>query len=34
MLEDFLNNLMIKKIQEYGKKENFKKVLDIWGEKW
>jgi len=32
MLEDFLNNLMIKKIQEYGKKENFKKVLDIGGK--
>lgn len=32
MLEDFLNNLMIKKIQEYGKRETFEKVLDIGGK--
>lgn len=32
MLEEFLNNLMIKKIQKYGKKEKFQKVLDIGGK--
>jgi len=32
MLEEFLNNLMIDKIQEYGKKKKFKNVIDIGGK--
>ncbi len=32
MLEEFLNNLMIDKIQEYGKKKKFQKVIDIGGK--
>ncbi len=32
MLEQFLNNLMIKKIQEYGKKKKYQKVLDVGGK--
>ncbi|MFX0057891.1 MAG: class I SAM-dependent methyltransferase [Candidatus Hodarchaeota archaeon] len=32
MLEEFLNELMNKKIQEFGKKETFEKVLDIGGK--
>lgn len=32
MLEDLLNNLMVKRIQEYGKRETFEKVLDIGGK--
>ncbi len=32
MLEELLNNLMNKKIQEYGKKERFEKVIDIGGK--
>ena len=32
MLEEFLNNLMIEKIREYGKKKKFKDVIDIGGK--
>ena len=32
MLEKFLNDSMIKKIQEFGKKEKFHKVLDVGGK--
>ena len=32
MLEEFLNNLMIDKIREYGKKKKFQEVIDIGGK--
>ncbi len=32
MLEEFLNNIMVKRIQEYGGKEKFEKILDIGGK--
>jgi 2-polyprenyl-3-methyl-5-hydroxy-6-metoxy-1,4-benzoquinol methylase len=32
MLEEFLNNIMIKRIQEYGGKEKFEKIFDIGGK--
>ena len=32
MLEEYLNNLMIQKIKEYGNQEIFEKVIDIGGK--